>query len=279
MDQTNTPVVALKAIDSNLYLKIEYLNPVNSIKFRAIPKLLLQKKQDGLLKSEQIISILSAGSAALTATWTGAQLGHKVLSLLPQVTPNQIIQAIKWLGGEVIVDTEDTLIKNIKKISQDSAYYVLSQSTEQNLINFYSPIGFEIVKQIKNLSAVTIGMGTGASLTGIGRAIKEKMPHVKIFGVEPSESAVASGNPWAPHKLIGLAPPIPQPLLDKNIITDIITVSSEAAWEQARNTAKLTGLTVGPIVGATILSALEIRKRGIKGNIVAIGSCSIYDYL
>ena len=279
MDQINTPVVSLKALDTELLLKVEYLNPVNSIKYRAIPKLLLQKRKEGLLKPSQTIAILSAGSAALTATWTGVQLGHKVLSLLPQVTPNTIVKAIKWLGGEVIVDTEDNLIKHIKKISQESAYHVLSQSTEPKLIDFYFPVGFEIVEQVKNLSAVTIGIGTGASLTGIGRAIKAKMPHVKIFGVEPSEAAVASGKPWAPHKLIGLAPPIPQPLLDKNIITDIITIPSEAAWEQARNTAKLSGLTVGPVAGATILSALEIRKRGIKGNIVAIGTCGIYDYL
>lgn len=276
---TPTPVVRLGEIDAAIYLKIEYLHPSGSLKHRALPGFLAARKRSGKLRPGQRIAILSAGSAGVSVAWAAARLGHRAIVVLPRSAPLQLVRHVRWLGAVCHHVSDDEIPALMQKLASERDVYLVHQTNEAELIDYYRPVAAEILSQVDDVAAITVGIGSGLSITGIGREIHERRSSVKVVGVEPAEAAVASGRPWAPHSIIGLAPPVPQPLLDRRVLSEIVLVPSTAAWACARDVYRRAGLPVGPSSGATISAALELRRRGIAGPIVAVCACAIGEFL
>ena len=274
-----TSLIHLKEIDELLYAKIEFENPVAAMKYRAIPPFFEHLAEIGEIKAGDKIAMRSAGSAAVAMAWTTIRLGMQPIAVLPPVAPKPIVRMLHWLGAEVHIVPPDEAKRMMAAFGEDDSVYIFGQAGESRLVPYYESVGEEIAEQLPNVAAVTVGIGTGISVTGIAQAINRLAHQAKVYGCEPAEAPIASGGQWAPHKIPGLAPPIPQPLLNKSILGGIITVPSEAAWDRAKALGKSHGILAGPSAGCTLDAALQLRAQGVEGPIVAVLACSIGEYL
>lgn len=273
-----TPLIHVPEIDRDLHLKIEYENPVAAMKYRAIPTFIQHIIRSGEVPPGKAIAMRSAGSAAVAMAWTALQEGVKPIAVLPPVAPKPIVRMLHWLGAEVHIVKSEVAASLIQDF-RDSGTYIFGQAGESRLLELYEPVGREIFAQMPTAEAVTVGIGTGISATGIARALQAEGAATRVYGCEPAESPVASGGKWAPHRIPGLAPPIPQPLLDKSILGGIELVGSQDAWDIARRIGQKYGLLLGPSSGCTVQAALQLREKGITGPLVAVCACSISEYL
>jgi cysteine synthase A len=265
-------------LGEEVYAKLEYVHPSGSIKHRSIPVHIEALARTGELVAGQAIVIRSAGSAAVTAAWAGARIGHPVIAVLPPTVPPNIVRLLRWFGAQchVLLPADAShLVDNLR--SRDGCY-VLEQANEARLIDHYRQVAAEIIAELP-ATAITVGIGTGLSITGIAREVSDRNLGCQVYGVEPAEAPVASGGSWAPHGIPGLAPPIKQPLLDHSLLSGIVTVTSSQARQHARDTARRSGLPLGPSSGATVAAVSTLRERGVTGPIVAVCACSINDYL
>lgn len=274
-----TPLVALTHFDVTIYAKIEYLHPSGSMKHRSIPLFLQEVLESGEIRPGQRIAIRSAGSAAITTAWAGIQLGLPVTVVLPLTVTQHTLQMLHWLGAAIEQLSPEQASLRMSELERDPSIYVLAQARESRLIEHYQPIAREIYEAVKDVAAITVGIGTGLSSMGIAREMQKLSPTCQVIGVEPAEAAIASGQPWRPHHIPGLAPPLAQPLLNTALLGSILPIPSRDAWHFAREVACSVGLPIGPSSGATVAAAVHLRHRGITGPIVAICACSINDYL
>ena len=274
-----TPLLPLPQFGANLYAKIEYENPAASMKFRAIPSLLMQLSKDGIIKQGSNIAIRSAGSAAIAMAWAAARISCTSEAVLPLSTPPQIVRLLKWLGTSIHQVSAPEATQMMKDLEDRKGTFVLAQAREDRLIKYYRPVAKEIIHQLPDVAAITVGIGTGLSSMGIAREMKAHFSEPMVYGCEPAEAPIAAGGPWAPHKIPGLAPPIPQPLLEPKQLAGILAVPSDRAWERAQQVSRKIGILAGPSSGCTLYAALQLREKGITGPIVAIFACSIGEYL
>ena len=274
-----TPLARLDPADAQLYAKVEYLHPSGSMKHRSIPPFLDSLMAGGELRPGQRIAVRSAGSAAVSLAWSAARIGCGAIAVVPPGVPPNTLRMLRWLGAEChrLPPREATELMTELRSGTDT--YVLEQAGEPGLIDHYRSVAVEILDEMPDTVAIVVGIGTGLSITGIAREVRDRGSSCRVFGVEPSEAAIASGRPWAPHHIPGLAPPIAQPLLEHALLTGIVTVSSEEAWRQAREAARRSGLLLGPSSGATVVAAWKLRERRVRGPVVSICACSINDYL
>ncbi|MCG8417129.1 MAG: pyridoxal-phosphate dependent enzyme [Proteobacteria bacterium] len=273
-----TPLVRLSSPGDAIYGKLEYLHPSGSMKHRSIPVFLEQLLASGEVKRGQTIAIRSMGAAAVTAAWAGARIGCPVTAVVPPFATGEIVKQLEWLGATVhqIPPDEANVLMNELDAAPD--IYVLHQATEARLIDHYRAVGEEIVKQLPDVTAITAGIGTGLSVTGIMRAVRAHRPQVQVFGVEPAEAPIAAGGQWTLHNVPGLAPPISQPLLDKDNLTGLLSEPSADAWHWAQRIARGDGYLIGPSAGITVAAAARLRNNGFAGPIVAICACSMTSY-
>ncbi|MBI5509784.1 MAG: pyridoxal-phosphate dependent enzyme [Deltaproteobacteria bacterium] len=274
-----TPLLPLAGIDREIHAKIEYLHPSGSMKHRSLPAFIEALIAAGEIKKGQRLAIRSAGSAAVTVAWAGARLCAPVDAVLPHSATPQTLALIEWLGGTCHVLKPEEATALMQRLHADKGTYVVAQANEPRLISHYEPVGREILAVLPNVAAVTVGIGTGLSVMGVSRALEQAGSAAKVYGVEPAEAAIASGKPWAPHHIPGLAPPIAQPLLDKSQLAGIIALPSQRAWDVAREVAAKTGFLIGPSSGAAVAAAMQLRQEGTRGAIVAVCASSMYEYL
>lgn len=274
-----TPLVSLASLGPELYAKLEYVHPSNSMKHRAIPPLLEAKKRQGAIASDAVIAVLSAGAGAVSVAWAASQLGHRALTVLPRDAPSTLARLIRWMGATCVQIEASEVAATIARLRADPEIHLMSQSQDPEIVDYYRPVAREIMTQLPEVAAIVVGIGTGASITGIGREVKDANGRCRVVGVEPSEAQVARGGSWAPHTIYGLAAPMPQVLLDKSLIAEIVPIPSREAWRSARDAAQKVGLFVGPSSGATIAAALALRARGERGPIVAVCACSMMEYI
>lgn len=274
-----TPLVPLRSLGPGIFGKIEYLHPSGSMKHRAIPGLISELVSTGEITSTTRLVILTAGSAGITLAWAGAQHGIGVEAIVPANCSELVVAKLRWLGAEVHPVSREQAEVLLEQFERRPDAYVVAQTRDRRLLERYKIVADEIIDQLGSVSAITVGIGTGLSATAIAERIAELELGTVVHGVEPEEAAVASGKPWAPHGIAGLAPPMPQPLLDTSLLGSIVALHSDEAWRLARQLARADGLLVGPSSGATAAAAVRLREAGTRGPIVAILASAMHDYL
>ena len=262
-----TPLVRLKSMSSgNVFGKAEFLNPGGSVKDRVAKHIIEEAEKEGKLKSGMTIIEATSGNTGIGLSLVGVQKGYQVICLMPEnmsVERKKIIQAF---GGEIIfTSASESLSGSLKKMqeitqAEPEKYFIANQFTNPcNPEIHYLQTGPEIWDDMNGeIDVFVAGVGSGGSLQGIGKFLKEKKPDVKIVAVEPKNSAALLGREPGLHQIQGIGDGFIPDVLDLELVDMVFTVSDEEAIETTRKLSKEEGLLAGTSSGANVFVALHM---------------------
>lgn len=278
----NTPMIKCGAIEAyyqlkgSIFAKVEAFNPSGSIKDRAAKNMIEKAIANGKINSDTLIIEPTSGNMGIALASIAARLKLKLVIVMPESMSIERRKLIKAYGATIVLSEASLGMKGaIEKAnelaSQNPNSYILQQfENEANPQIHYLTTGPEIYEQMEGkIDYVICGVGTGGTISGIGKYLKEKDSNIKIIAVEPTNSAVISKNKPGAHKIQGIGAGFIPNTLDVNIIDEIITIDDEEAYEIARNIACEEGLLVGISSGAAMAAAIKVAKK-VEGNIVVI---------
>ncbi len=272
-------------LEDNLYAKLEYLNPVGSVKDRAALYMIEDAEKRGVLKSGGTIIEPTSGNTGIGLAAIGASRGYRVIITMPDTMSAERIAVMKALGAEVVL-TEGALgmagaIKRAEALCRELDGIIAGQfSNPANAEAHYRTTAPEIWHDTDGEVDILISaVGTGGTVTGIGRYLKERKPAVRIVAVEPAASPVLSGGEKGAHKIQGIGAGFVPELFDRSVIDEVVTVTDEESYEAGRRLAREKGLLVGISSGAAYAAAERLLKRDPSKNIVVIFPDSGMRYL
>lgn len=280
-----TPLLRLANLEkaenaqANIIAKVEFFNPAGSVKDRVANAMIAEAEKSGVLKPGATIIEPTSGNTGIGLASVGTAKGYKVILTMPETMSVERRNLVKAYGAEVVL-TEGT--KGMKgaiekaeelKNETDGAVILGQFVNPANPKAHYETTGPEIWQDTDGQVDVFVaGVGTGGTLSGVGKYLKEQNPNVKIVAVEPETSPVLSKGTAGAHKIQGIGAGFVPKTLDTDIYDEIITVPNEAAFEIGNKIAKTEGILVGISSGAAVWAALQLAKRDeLKGkNIVAL---------
>ena len=280
-----TPIVLLrnvaKGLQGEVWAKCEFMNPSGSVKDRIALYMIRDAERRGLIKPGMKLLIPTTGNTGIAFASIGAYLGYKVVIVIPEEMSSERILTLKALGAEIMYTPggESDALKSLeyaRRISMENPgeYYVFDQwSDEANVSAHYETTGCEIIKQIGlDIDAFTAGVGTGGTLIGVAKKLKEVNPKIKIYGVEPSECPTISQGLWGTHEIEGIGDGFTPEIIEryKYLIDGWILVSSSEAITTARRIACMEGLFVGISSGANVSAALRLVRDQNLRKVVTI---------
>lgn len=277
----NTPLVRLNKLANEgmaeVLVKLEYFNPGGSVKDRISLSMIEAAENEGILNPGGTIIEPTSGNTGIGLAMIGAAKGYKVILVMPETMSVERRKLVKAYGAELVL-TEGVqgmrgAIEMADKLALENGYFLPQQFT--NLANpaiHMEKTAIEILKATEGkLDAFVAGVGTGGTITGVGRILKAEIPGIKIIAVEPSGSPVLSSGKSGPHKIQGIGAGFVPQILDRSVIDEIITISNEEAFDTARRIGKLEGILVGISSGAAVFAALrKAGELGIGKRIVAL---------
>lgn len=275
----NTPLLRLNRLHNGpaaVYAKLEMFNPY-SIKDRPAAAMLQAAEQAGQLKPGGALVEPTSGNTGIALAFLAAAKGYTITLTMPASMSPERIKILKALGANVVL-TDPALgmngaIQEAENICRQTGAFMPSQFTNPNNPAAHRQTALEIDKDLHGkVDILVCGVGTGGTLTGTGRALKQMHPHLRIVAVEPSDSPVLSGGKAGPHKLQGIGAGFIPSILDTRLIDEVVQVTAESAGKTARELAKKEGLLAGISGGAALWAALqESRKpQNAAKNIVVI---------
>ncbi|MEW5805758.1 MAG: cysteine synthase A [Acidobacteriota bacterium] len=274
----NTPILHLNNLkrpgEGDVYAKIEFMNPGGSVKDRAALGLILDAEKKGLLSKGSTIIEPTAGNTGIGLALIGVLRGYRVIIVMPEKFSKEKRILCQALGAElVLTPTEEAMEGAISK-AKELAVQIPNSYVPQQFENpanpsiHYHTTGREIFEQMGgNVDAVVIGAGTGGTLTGVGRYMKERVRDVIVYLVEPEGSIFGGGKP-GPHRVEGIGSEFIPGTLDMNLVDHVITVTDIDAFDMVRQLAQKEGLLVGSSSGANVWAALKVAGELRKGKIV-----------
>lgn len=272
----NTPMVKLKKEKglADIYVKLEKFNPSGSIKDRAAHQMILDAQTDGRLKKGGVILEPTSGNTGVALAMIGKAMGYEVTLVMPSSMSQERKDIISSYGASLIL-TDPTkgmtgaIDKAYEMAKDDSKYYVPNQfENESNIKAHYTSTGIEIYDELPNIDVFIAGVGTGGTLGGTGKYLKEKNKNIKIVAVEPSNSPVLSNGTGGPHKIQGIGAGFIPQILDVSIIDEVITIDDEVAYEMTRNVLDSDGLYLGISSGSNIAAAKILAKKLGEGKVI-----------
>ncbi|MCX5859408.1 MAG: cysteine synthase A, partial [Proteobacteria bacterium] len=273
----NTPMLQLRSIGGGrVFAKAEFLNPSGSIKDRIAKYLIEEAERTGELRPGSVIVEPSSGNTGIGMVFVGVQKGYRVIIVMPEDMSEERKKIIKALGGELILTPAkqclDGCIAKVKELARKNRRVYIPQQFEnpRNPEIHYKTTAREIWKQMDGkVSAFIAGVGSGGTLGGVGKFLKEKKKSIKIVALEPENSAALLGREPGFHRIQGIGDGFIPPVLDTSLIDEVITVSDDNAIDTTRKLARQEGLLVGTSSGANVWGAQKLAKK-IKGNIVTV---------
>lgn len=269
-----TPLVELKKYEefveskANIIAKLEYLNPAGSIKDRIALSIIETYEEKGLLKKGSTIIEPTSGNTGIGLAMVSAYKGYRLIITMPDTMSKERIDLMKAYGAEVILtDGKKGMKGAIEKANELHASIADSIIAGQfensaNPLAHYKTTGPEIYKDSEGkIDILVAGIGTGGTITGIGKYLKEQNENIEVVGVEPYDSPVLTKGVSGPHKLQGIGAGFIPNTLDTHIYDRLITVKSEEAYDTLKNLAKLEGIFVGVSSGAALYAASLLAKE------------------
>lgn len=271
----NTPILKLNNLISKdsaeVYVKLEKYNLGGSIKDRAALGMIEKAEKEGLLKEGSIIVEPTSGNTGIALAMIGRLKGYKVIIIMPDSMSKERRDLIKAYGAELILtdgaEGMNGAIEKAKELSKKDNYFMPQQF--ENMANkekHYYTTAEEIYDDINDLDVFIAGVGTGGTVTGVGKKLKEKISNVKIVAVEPKKSPVLSGGVAGAHKIQGLGSGFIPEIYDPEVIDEVVKVSDEDAFRVTKLVAEKEGILLGISSGAAIYVALEMAKKLGKGK-------------
>ena len=261
-------------IDENsadIYVKLEKFNPGGSVKDRAALGMIERAEEEGILKKGSVIVEPTSGNTGIALAMIGRLKGYKVIIVMPETMSKERRDLIKAYGAELVLTEGNRGMKGaIEKATQmvnEHGYFMPQQF--ENIANpekHYATTAQEIYEDINDLNVLVAGVGTGGTITGIGKNLKEKINDIEIVAIEPSNSQVISGKNPGPHKIQGIGAGFVPQNYKNEYVDKVVAVSDEDAIKTAVDFAKSEGILVGISSGAAIYTAIKIAKKLGKGK-------------
>ena len=282
----NTPMVSLESIGfENVYVKLEKYNPGGSIKDRIALSMIEGAEKRGILKKGSIIVEATSGNTGIGLAMAGNLKGYKVVIIMPETMSLERRQLVKAFGAELIL-TEglkgmNGSIEKLEKLLKENKNYV-NLGQFENLDNprvHYEKTGPEIYKEVPNVDIVIAGIGSGGTISGVGKFLKEKNENLKVVGIEPASSPLITEHYAGPHKIQGIGANFIPKNYDEKIVDEVITVSDEDSFEMVRLLASNLGLLVGISSGANVFGAIELSKKYPDKKIVTVAPDGVDKYM
>ena len=270
----NTPLLelqkfsAFKGLETPITVKVEFFNPGGSVKDRIALAMIEDAEKKGILKPGATIIEPTSGNTGVGLALVSAVRGYHLILTMPETMSIERRNLVKAYGAEVRLtpgkDGMSGAIKAANELRDSIPGSVILQQFENpaNPQRHYETTGQEIWNQTEGkIDIFVAGVGTGGTISGVARALKEKNPNVKVVAVEPASSAVLSGNPSGPHKIQGIGAGVVPETYAGEYIDEILPVENDAAILTGRQLAQQEGLLVGISSGAAAFAASEIAKR------------------
>ncbi|MBE6053082.1 MAG: cysteine synthase A [Clostridium sartagoforme] len=271
----NTPILKLNNLinedSAEVFVKLEKYNLGGSVKDRAALGMIEEAEKDGTLKEGSVIVEPTSGNTGIALAMIGRLKGYKVIIVMPDSMSKERRELIKAYGAELILTDSaegmDGAIKKAKELCKNDNYFMPNQF--ENMANrekHYYTTAEEIYNDINDLDIFIAGVGTGGTVTGVGKKLKEKIKNIKIIAVEPKKSPVLSGGRAGAHKIQGLGSGFIPEIYNPEIIDEVASVSDEDAYRVTKLIAEKEGILLGISSGAAIYVAMEMAKRLGKGK-------------
>lgn len=270
----NTPLLELgtyrdeNKLEANLIAKVEYFNPLGSVKDRVANAMIETAIKEGKINKDTVIIEPTSGNTGIGLAFVTATKGLHLILTMPETMSIERRRIVAALGAEVVLtpgaDGMKGAIAKAEELKEKygNAFIPQQFENEANPKIHFETTGPEIWKDTDGKVDIFVaGVGTGGTVTGIGKYIKSQNPNAKIVAVEPATSAVLSGNKPGPHKIQGIGAGFVPKVLDLDIVDEIIPVENDDAFNASRAVAKAEGLLVGISAGASIHAATELAKR------------------
>ena len=270
----NTPLLELnkfstaKELQSPIIAKVEFFNPGGSVKDRIALSMIEEAEKSGALKPGATIIEPTSGNTGVGLALVSAVKGYKLILTMPETMSVERRNLVKAYGAEVkLTSSADGMkgaIKAAEELRDSIPGSIILQQFENpaNPQKHYDTTGVEIWEQTEGKVDIFVaGVGTGGTVSGIGKRLKENNPNVKIVAVEPKSSAVLNGKPSGPHKIQGIGAGFVPKIYNNDVVDEVFDVDNDDAIRTGRELARQEGLLVGISSGAAAFAASEIAKR------------------
>ena len=275
----HTPLVELKNIEEKYNLKariiakVESFNPAGSVKDRIAKAMIEDAERKGLINKDTVIIEPTSGNTGIGLSMVAASKGMRIILTMPETMSIERRNLLKAYGAELVLTEGRKGMKGAIAKAEELAKeipnaFIPSQFTNMANPNMhYQTTGPEIYEDSDGkVDIIVAGVGTGGTISGTGKFLKEKIPGLKVVAVEPETSPVLSKGTPGPHKIQGIGAGFVPDTLDTKIYDEIITVSNEEAFEKGRESARTEGLLIGISSGAALAAAIKIAQREENKN-------------
>ena len=260
--------IALNGLEADIYAKLEYFNPAGSVKDRIAKAMIEDAEAKGVLKPGAVIIEPTSGNTGIGLAVVAASKGYRIILTMPETMSVERRNLLKAYGAELVL-TDGTkgmkgaIAKAEELAEQIEGGFIPSQFTNgANPAAHYASTGPEIWEDTDGKVDIFVaGVGTGGTISGVGKYLKSKNPDIKVVAVEPAGSPVLSKGEAGPHKIQGIGAGFVPETLDTNIYDEIITIENEDAFETGRTLARKEGLLVGISSGAAVFAASQLARR------------------
>lgn len=281
----NTPIVKLDKykenndLKGNILAKLEYFNPAGSVKDRVAKYLIEDAEKNGKLKKGSVIIEPTSGNTGIGLASIAAYKGYRIILTMPETMSVERRKLLKAYGAELVLTDGSKGMKGAIAKAEELSKTIENSFIPEQFDNPANPkahfetTGPEIWEQTNgNVDILVSGIGTGGTITGVGRYLKSKNPNLEIVAVEPFDSPVLSGGDPSPHKIQGIGAGFIPKVLNTDIYDEIIKVKNEDAFNTVKSVGKLEGILIGISSGAALWASGELaKKEENKGkNIVVI---------
>ena len=273
----STPLVRLNRIneglDAEIYAKLEFFNPLGSVKDRIAASMIAAGELDGSITSKTLIVEPTSGNTGIALAFICAAKNYRLCLTMPDTMSIERRKLLTHMGAELILTPgANGMPGSIEKARE----IVASEKDSFMPDQFKNPANPRIHRETTaeeiwrdtegQVDILVAGVGTGGTITGVSQVIKPRKPSFKAIAVEPTDSPVLSGGEKGPHKIQGIGAGFVPDVLDRSLLDDVVTVSNDDAFETSRQLSKLEGIVCGISSGAAVKAALEVAKRPESGG-------------
>jgi cysteine synthase A len=270
----NTPLVQLnrlpaeRGVKARILAKLEFFNPIGSVKDRIGVSMIEALEEAGVLKPTTVLVEPTSGNTGIALAFVAAARGYRLMLVMPESMSVERRKMLALLGAELVLTPAAQGMRGAVNRAEELVKELPDAIIPQQFRNPANPAIHRrtTAEEIWNdtdgdVDAIVSGVGTGGTITGLGQVLKPRKPGLRMIAVEPEDSPVLSGGQPGPHKIQGIGPGFVPDVLDRSVIDEVVTVGNQTAFETARAIARLEGIPVGISSGAAIAAALEVGAR------------------
>ena len=270
----DTPLVRLNrlpemhGVKANILAKLEFFNPIGSVKDRIGVSMIEAMERAGVLDRETVIVEPTSGNTGIALAFVAAARGYRLILVMPETMSLERRKMLALLGAELVLTEGAKGMKGAVAKAEELVRDLPKAAMPQQFKNKANPDIHRrtTAEEIWNdtggeIDAFVSGVGTGGTITGVGQVLKPRRPSLKIIAVEPEDSPVLSGGQPGPHKIQGIGAGFIPDVLDRSVVDEVVTVGNQTAFETARAVARYEGIPVGISSGAAIAASFEIGSR------------------